>query len=1736
MGNAVKNMSEFYSSILYARIRLDNSILPYVHSFMNHSVNGQQLLSLQPEDLEHLSVLKLGHQEIILEAVEYLRNFHYELDRENLQLLALRLSCQAHSLHNELSRQTDSKPVTTQTLSDVASVVMAVKPLVRWLDRPPFCGQLEYNDKKTELMKLSLEMATCAQRDRFAEKPIEEIRTTCDQLAKLADYIIQDTDDPMILQPASLDLATLKKKSGDDLGFYILPSFHGVHQIAEIKFGSAAHQCGKMEEGDEIVQVNYQTVVGWERKNLLELFRESPAEILLTLKRRPRHTKVYGQIYIKPYRLPSNKKTSYTTRWQHNLPSPRPELLTIPDFTMPLPRHMPKNPSPEPASILDTVNMLDTMATDSSDSDSEVEPPLSIRLYSAKPRNLVQRRATITGASPTSKHGIDIEQFWKELKQEHSTTFQLRDKAASCAHGLDNVLPVVNIRPQTCLGLESTKKRKKTDEQTDDKKVQFEEKLTDVESIHPDDAKRTTHNVRERVTPTQSCDDGTNATNKNSNNKKQVMDNVNDSNNISDIIVPLDECNNFIGDTCNINKNTLDNTETGARYVKERGKLDKSYSTPAYDLSDTEDREEDRKLAFLQNPFCKLDLPVHCSNNVPSGASTKTDVCTYTDSAIDEKLKNTNGEHKETSMSRICGGNVARKISDIEKQIAHENAEEQASVFGVPKELDSLDCALTQHAKLLEKKSSVMISNEDSTNTRISPSNNVKSSIEDDLPNVSKMQISGKPQIKEIKSAESPLAQAMIQSCRYIELPKIESVRKLENKSHVTPPEPPPRKYYTKHAAVATNDLKLNITSKIPNSLEKPQVPERPKIRRDFRKVDNLNLSVNHTRSNSDCQDRENSSSDVNTENSIDFIERQITSLNDQKFTQSDTSLYNENANKQLREDKYSFEKYEPFIEKFACSSQSITDCYKSGHSPRNVECLDGATHSKQMILDLKAKSSEKDKSFEKSVVNRAMMVARSIGLHSSLSKSNSSPRSNRKRNMLLAKRRNVSVKDVGSGDLEGWLIYRSRGAGGAWARAWFVLKCSSLYRFKTQDSAKADCLIVLTGFTVSPAAEVKSRKYAFKVYHTGTVFYFAADAEDSLILWLDAVSKGTLGADTNNQTIGLFSETDESDSENHKSKIKCTLESKPNLEKNSFGSLKKVVRKDIASFKDHEISGASLDRKYLKFLGARNQNMPVPTAQFRSYRRVLPTSTPKKEDSNSNSPDLQMTIAGSTFYGLSGSQSAMDMSSSSNNQDMGDYRRTTDRSIDSRNRRPDDLQSFITLEEFMLSQQNEDQQRSSTINRSLSPRATPLTGDHVHVEHRNLNNNAAYGEQIRQLNDTFLNNDTGYIYGKTNDEISRSSNAMYAHSRNTHEHTVRQVTGDCLVIARSETKGDCVSDKSYGKYTVGQKKIWDPSGSVQKRRPQEFANAQQTRHTGDSNHWRNPMSSPIANKHDSPGYSRDYEHNTHVQSSNHESYQTHDCVPSRNVGTSVIEDFKTVPKRHVRNDDYSGSSSDLASHTFEAQQRINNVTINRKGSFNLTNRHDYNSSDKHWLDSLRRGGDKKGSNYDQNRLKNVAQYQPPPITTSPFEQEGSPRLHRALFRDKCSNQSQHRLSTRSGSQSPGDSGISQSHSSFSGNSPSQTLSQSFSSVSSVSDWSPDVTTSSNISKYGSGYLSGHRGFSNSGRSSLAPPTLPYIPPPTSPPPDYPGLEYPPVFEPGTYSLSDASLLRNRNKNSQDTT
>lgn len=47
----------------------------YIKAFSNNQIDGDSLLNLRPYELEELGIISVGHQEIILEAVELLKNF-----------------------------------------------------------------------------------------------------------------------------------------------------------------------------------------------------------------------------------------------------------------------------------------------------------------------------------------------------------------------------------------------------------------------------------------------------------------------------------------------------------------------------------------------------------------------------------------------------------------------------------------------------------------------------------------------------------------------------------------------------------------------------------------------------------------------------------------------------------------------------------------------------------------------------------------------------------------------------------------------------------------------------------------------------------------------------------------------------------------------------------------------------------------------------------------------------------------------------------------------------------------------------------------------------------------------------------------------------------------------------------------------------------------------------------------------------------------------------------------------------------------------------------------------------------------------------------------------------------------------------------------------------------------------------------------------------------------------------
>lgn len=123
-------------------------------------------------------------------------------------------------------------------------------------------------------------------------------------------------------------------------------------------------------------------------------------------------------------------------------------------------------------------------------------------------------------------------------------------------------------------------------------------------------------------------------------------------------------------------------------------------------------------------------------------------------------------------------------------------------------------------------------------------------------------------------------------------------------------------------------------------------------------------------------------------------------------------------------------------------------------------------------------------------------------------------------------------------------------------------------------------------------------------MYHTGTVFYFSAEDAESATSWIETISAATLLYESNKTMEQiLYSETDESDAD--KPKTPTTEKHVESIKK--FGSLKKFTSKKSS---DSTQSGStSLDRKWFFNKSSNMKNtMPVPTAQFRSYRKI-PTS-----------------------------------------------------------------------------------------------------------------------------------------------------------------------------------------------------------------------------------------------------------------------------------------------------------------------------------------------------------------------------------------------------------------------------------------------------------------------------------------------------------------------------------------------
>uniref|UniRef100_A0A8C3XNC6 Connector enhancer of kinase suppressor of Ras 1 n=1 Tax=Chelydra serpentina TaxID=8475 RepID=A0A8C3XNC6_CHESE len=237
---------------------LDKALQQY--PFEAWSLTGNDLLQLSYRRLEELGLRRVGHQELLLEAVE--------------QLCVL-VSERPWGWSEALSRSPAPSAVMTtydgeaietpspDLLACIAELITAAKGLFSWLNRYLFSHLHDYSASR-DIVLLCGELAQILQKDCRVSERENRILLICRHLAGICENISRCSPAALLNQTAILESV--------DLGIEIKSTNSCLHFIA----GTATEVrdlCGEM--------------VGWTRVNLVKKILEKPNQVTLVLKKIP---------------------------------------------------------------------------------------------------------------------------------------------------------------------------------------------------------------------------------------------------------------------------------------------------------------------------------------------------------------------------------------------------------------------------------------------------------------------------------------------------------------------------------------------------------------------------------------------------------------------------------------------------------------------------------------------------------------------------------------------------------------------------------------------------------------------------------------------------------------------------------------------------------------------------------------------------------------------------------------------------------------------------------------------------------------------------------------------------------------------------------------------------------------------------------------------------------------------------------------------------------------------------------------------------------------------------------------------------------------------------------------------------------------------------------------------------------------------------------------------------------
>uniref|UniRef100_A0A0N4ZUE2 GDP-fucose protein O-fucosyltransferase 2 n=1 Tax=Parastrongyloides trichosuri TaxID=131310 RepID=A0A0N4ZUE2_PARTI len=309
---------------------VDDGIIAYIPKIKKANITGKNLNVIDEEYLENIGIYSFGIRRIIMQAIDSLLYFCRDIEKDNLQRLMLLCVSKLDMLITCVQKvQTTPEQIKNSskdnlrlnvytflnnTYSNLANVVDEVKKIIFWLDRSPFDRLEQYIKIREKILNDCIDLANVISlRSRNILKT-NSIFTKAKQMKEYLLELIKNRNDPIFVCTSFTERAVVKIKEPMEWGINIQSSFRGVHVISEIRANSPADKCEKLDAGDEILQINGITVIGWELQKVAKMliYLESTKEnnidkigkqIVLLVNKRPRNP-----IAVKPFIRPHKPK------------------------------------------------------------------------------------------------------------------------------------------------------------------------------------------------------------------------------------------------------------------------------------------------------------------------------------------------------------------------------------------------------------------------------------------------------------------------------------------------------------------------------------------------------------------------------------------------------------------------------------------------------------------------------------------------------------------------------------------------------------------------------------------------------------------------------------------------------------------------------------------------------------------------------------------------------------------------------------------------------------------------------------------------------------------------------------------------------------------------------------------------------------------------------------------------------------------------------------------------------------------------------------------------------------------------------------------------------------------------------------------------------------------------------------------------------------------------------------